>query len=307
MFFVTCHNIVFYLYKILWPAHLSPHYPYPKPLGFASPMVAIGVAGTVLLIAALLASWRKTRAAVAGWLFFFVAIFPAIGVIGFTVVVASDKFAYLPSVGLLVALAGLGAWLWDRWRGRARTGVRLAMLGVVVAMAAGESVGARTAIANWRDTFTLNEHMLALTPNAAWVHNCTAVNLIRKSRGKTDIDEAEAHLKRALEFDGNYNEAHNSLGVIYLSRREYEKAIAQFEAAIRAKRNYDAAIGNLGEAHNELGAHCLAQGRIDEAIRHLDTALKINPANAAARHNLDVARQAQARQAGRANGQQTRP
>ena len=35
-------------------------------------------------------------------------------VVGFTVVIASDKFAYLPSVGVLMVLAALLVWLWDR-------------------------------------------------------------------------------------------------------------------------------------------------------------------------------------------------
>ena len=108
---VLCHNIIFYLYKIIWPVNLSSHYAFPKPFGLTSPMVLAGVIGTCILIPVLLFSLRFTKAALTGWLIFFVAIFPTMGVIGFTNVIASDKFAYLPSVGLLMALTAFLIWL----------------------------------------------------------------------------------------------------------------------------------------------------------------------------------------------------
>ena len=49
---ILCHNIVFYLYKIVWPVRLSSHYPFPDPLAISHPMVVAGVGGTLALIAA---------------------------------------------------------------------------------------------------------------------------------------------------------------------------------------------------------------------------------------------------------------
>ena len=105
VFFTLCHNIIFYLYKIIWPVNLSSHYPFPDPLNLSQPMVLAGVIGTCILIPLLLISLRWTRAAFTGWLFFFVAILPTMQIIGFSNVIASDKFAYLPSFGLLMILA----------------------------------------------------------------------------------------------------------------------------------------------------------------------------------------------------------
>jgi len=73
---VLCHNIIFYLYKIIWPTNLTPHYPFPDPVSLSNGMVAAGVVGTVVLIAVLLISWRRTRVFVTGWLIFFMMIFP---------------------------------------------------------------------------------------------------------------------------------------------------------------------------------------------------------------------------------------
>ena len=254
---ILCHNVVFYLHKIILPVNLSPHYPYPDPVGLTQPAVAAGVMGTSLLVLALVVLlWKgvpnpmrrvwgpKTPAPLVGWLFFFIAILPAMGVVGFTVVVASDKFAYLPSAGLLIALAGLLAWLWDRPGGKLRVAARVSLAAAVVAIAAAEAAGVRATVAHWRDTDTLNAHMLALTPGAAWVHNCTAVNLIRHGR----FDEAEAHLHTAMRLKPEYAEPHNSMGYIYNVRGDVDGAIREYQQAVRLRSGYTDARRNLAQS-----------------------------------------------------------
>ena len=90
---------------------MTSYYAFPKPFGLSNTMVLVGVIGTCILISLLLISLRRTRAALTGWLIFFAAIFPTTGVIGFTDVVAYDKYAYLPSIGLLMILASFLLWL----------------------------------------------------------------------------------------------------------------------------------------------------------------------------------------------------
>lgn len=238
---VLCHNIVFYLHKMVWPADLSPHYPFPEPMGLSHPMVLAGVVGTVVLLAVLIVSFRRTPALLVGWLFFFVAIFPTMGVVGFTVVIASDKFAYLPSVGLLMLLAALLAWMWDRPRPSRKVFARAAIIVAGLVVAAGEAVAVRSTVAHWLDTDTLNQHMLTLAPESAWVHNCTAVNLIRTRRAGQAIE----HLTTALELKPDYHEAHNSIAVAYGITGRTDLAIAHLEKALQIKPSYTAARRNL--------------------------------------------------------------
>ncbi len=88
----VCHNVVFYPWKLIWPAELWPFYPYPPPMDLSVPVLRAGAVGTFLLSVGLLISWRWTRAALVGWMFFFVAVFPTLGVIGFNIIIASDKY-----------------------------------------------------------------------------------------------------------------------------------------------------------------------------------------------------------------------
>jgi len=256
---ILCHNIVFYLYKIVLPVNLSPHYPFPDPVGLSHPMVLTGVLGTLVLLVVLAVSFKYARGPLVGWLFFFVAILPTMGVIGFTVVVASDKFAYLPSVGLLMLVNALLVWLWSPWSARdPKTIAKISVAtGLILVLAAFEMLATRRTAAHWKDTDTLNAHMLSLSPNAAWVHNCTAVNLIRTGR----IGEAIEHLTRALELKGDYHEAHNSIAIAYEMTGRTDLAIRHLREAIKIKPSYGAARKNLAAILKRQAALKTAQTR----------------------------------------------
>lgn len=102
---ILCHNVMFYIYKLIWPIDLSSHYPTPQPFDLSNVLLIAMIVGTCGLVALLLFSLSKTRALFGGWLFFFVAIFPTFGVIGFSNTLVADKYIYFPALGLLLSLA----------------------------------------------------------------------------------------------------------------------------------------------------------------------------------------------------------
>lgn len=250
---VICHNIIFYLYKIVWPANLSSHYAYPQPLGLSSPMILAGVIGTCVLIPLLVVSLRWTRTILTGWLFFFIAIFPTMGVIGFTITIASNKFVYLPSVGLLMILVSLIIWFcgtaipaFKREQGGkpviALPQVRCIGAAMLVLILAGaEAVVTRRYLVHWRDTITLTKYMLTLTPDAAPVHYGLACVL--QKQGK--FNEAISHYQKALRGNPNNVEAHNNLGVILLSQGKLDEAAGHFRQAIQLKPDFAEVYNNL--------------------------------------------------------------
>jgi len=272
---ILCHNIVFYLYKIIWPIALSSHYGFPEPLGLSDPMVLAGVIGSFVLIVLLMISLRWTRGAFTGWLFFFIAILPTMQIIGFSSVIAADKFVYLPSVGLLMILVSFGIWFCGTdWSGKFVVR-RVAMIIIVLLLAGAELVATRHYLVHWRNTLSLCEHMLKLRPKAVIVHNMAGIEL--RSQGR--FEDAISHFRRALAIKPDYVRALGNLGVALESQGKVDEAISCYIRAIQIKPKSPLMYYDLGIAHESLG-------KIDEAIRYYRKALELKPDYYQAHNNL---------------------
>lgn len=270
-----CHNIVFYFYKMVWPVNLSSHYAFPVPFSLAHPVVLAGVIGTCILIPSLIISLRWTRAILMGWLFFFVAVLPTMQIVGFSNVIASDKFAYLPAMGVLLVLA---AFLGRFWKTEANAELlirRLVIIALVLVLAVAEAIAARRQLVYWRDTESYYKYMLTLTPNVASLHFNLAFALESQQR----LDEAEKHYRWAIQLDPNDPASYHNLACILQSQGRLEDAIEYYQQTLRLKpRNVN--------SYNNLSILLLTQGKLDEAVKLCYHALEIEPDYAPAHYNL---------------------
>jgi len=309
---ILCHNIIFYIYKILWPVNLSPHYGFPKTLGLSDPSVLAGVIGTCVLVALLAISMCWTRALLTGWLFFFLAILPTMQIVAFTNVIASDKFAYLPFVGLLMVLVSFVDWLSNkevlskflRWR--------VVAVMIILILAGAEAVATRRNLAHWRNTLGLFEYMLTLKPDASVLHHDIGLILQAEKRP----EEAISHFRQALQIQPDFAVAHNNLAVVLFSQGKCNEAISHYRQALQIKPDYPYAHFNLGnalqsqgnfeeaidhyrqalrlepeypEVYDSLGILSASQGKLEEAIGHFSRAIQIKPNHGPSHYNLGLA------------------
>ena len=295
---MICHLIVFYLGKIVWPANLTSVYPLPVPLSLANPMILLGVVGTVLLVAALLWSARRTRALVAGAAFSFIAILPTLGVVQYSWITASDKYVYLPVVGLLIVLAGGAGWIWRRVAtAQAARGV---VVVAVVGLAAAEVHATRDYLTQWRDSVTLGRRMVRLAPQTAQAHDNLGYALFVRG----EYAAAVPCFREALRLDPEYGPAAYDLGESLRMCGQLDAAVAQFQTvlatdpkdtytlyglgqALQAQGQWAAAqeryaqvvalVPDFAEAQAKLGTVLAALGRFDEATGCYQQALRLAP------------------------------
>jgi len=297
---IVCHNLVFYLSKMLWPVNLSRIYPFPRPLSLENPAILAGVILTPLLLVALVLSLRYTRSLLTGWLMFFVAIFPTLGVIGFTNVIAGDKYVYLPAFGLLLPLASGLTWLLAGEGGEAASlstsprrisasyagetrrrtfGLRAtAATGLVLVAVAAEAAATRSYLDQWRDTPSLLAHMLRHAPEEAGLH--FDLGFWRQSAGR--IEEAKRHYRDALQLDPHLPNAHINLGLLLADEGRHEEAIAHYREVLRINPRAVDALSNLALA-------LIALGRVQEAVRACEEAISYKANFAPAHNNLGMA------------------
>ncbi|MEK0083129.1 adenylate/guanylate cyclase domain-containing protein [Benzoatithermus flavus] len=98
----------------------------------------------------------------------------------------------------------------------------------------------------------------------------TRVNSRWSPTPKEDLDRAEALVAQVLARAPNHAMAHYVRGDILMARKDFDPAIAEYQAAIASNRDLAPAYGNIGRA-------LVRAGRAEEAFAPLETALRLSP------------------------------
>jgi tetratricopeptide (TPR) repeat protein len=308
-------SYVAYVADMLWPARLAVFYPFPLHVPLWQP-VAAGLAVLAVSILALRSIERRPYLAV-GWFWYLVTLTPVIGLVQVGSQARADRYTYIPTVGLSIALAW-GAAEFVRSRPRLRTAMAAAAVASCLACAA---LTWRQA-GFWQDTISLFRHSLSVTSGNFLGYNILGValrdrgrieeaitsyrealkihpqfeealvNLSRALSEQGRADEALTHVAAAAQIKPNDVEAQYNLGTELADRGRFAEAVEALQIAVRLKPDYAKAHANLGSALANLG-------RLDEAIAQFNEALRIDPGLADVRKNLEAARDLQRESGGK--------
>jgi tetratricopeptide (TPR) repeat protein len=259
-----------YVGKIVWPARLGVFYPHRESSLPMAQVVATGAALVLVTAAALRAARRAPYLAV-GWLWYLGTLLPVIGIVQVGTQAMADRYAYVPAIGLFVALSWGAAALAPR-RPLSRA-LAVAAAAALVALAVRTSQQVRV----WRNSLSLFASTIAAVPDS-WVAHYNLGNALMTS-GRTA--EAEAQFRETVRLQPSFARGHNNLGDALDALGRHEQAIAPYREAIRVNPD-------LAEAHNNLGTSLAALGRLEEAEASLREALKRQPEFVEAWFNLGV-------------------
>ncbi len=258
-----------YLFLTVWPSDLAVYYPFPR----------TGVPGWQLLCAIMLLAvitifaFRQARERpylLTGWLWFVGTLVPVIGLVQVGGAAMADRYYYVPSIGLFVALVfGLsdlaGAFRIHRAAMGALTVAALSILACLTAVQIGR----------WRNSETLFQHTLSVTRDNYEIENNLGGALLQQDRK----DDALQHFYRASELAPGAAYIRSNLGVTLARQGRMAEAVEQLNEAVRLNPN-------SSEAHNNLGLALLALGKAEESIPHFSAAIRLKPESAVARDNL---------------------
>ncbi|PYL59464.1 MAG: hypothetical protein DMF31_06675 [Verrucomicrobia bacterium] len=290
-----------YLLLTFWPNHLAVYYPL-APRGIPSWQI-VGAAFLLIGITAFCFIQRKIRPyLIVGWLWFLGTMVPVIGLVQVGGQTMADRYFYIPSIGLFIALVFGLAEIVTSWR--VAPSLCAAIAGAVLLVLA---TLANAQIQRWRDSFTLFEYTLAVTPpNVRIEHNLgVAFGAINR------FDEAAVHFEKALQIDPNFYDGLVAMSVTRAHQGRMPEAIEYFQAAIRLQPDTPKAHVQLAHAlweqnrdqealeemrralqsapgdpdiRGDFGLALAMVGRLPEAIEQLQEALRLN-ANSAENHN----------------------
>jgi tetratricopeptide (TPR) repeat protein len=250
-----------YLRKAFWPSDLAFFYPHPGSL----PLWQVAASAAILLAVSLLglAQARRRPHVLVGWLWYLGMLVPVIGLVQVGVQGMADRYTYLPLIGVTVALAWTGAELADRGRGWKRAVVAVALASLVASTAL-----ARRQVAYWQDSVATYERSLVVNERNPVAHNGLGGALY--DLGK--VEEALAHLKRAIELAPDFVDAHVNLGIVLVETGNPQQAVPHLE------RGLDLPEGRMLRVHSYLGTALRRTGHPYQAVGHLQSAVDLGGA-----------------------------
>ena len=290
-----------YLLLAVWPNDLAVYYPYTG--AAITVWQIIGAALVLIAMTAFCLFQRKIRPyLIVGWLWFVGTLVPVIGLVQVGGQTMADRYFYIPSIGLFIAIVfGLADFVERR---RVAPWLSAAIACVVVVVLAALT---NAQIHQWHDSITLFKHALAVTPPNVIVED----NLGLAMHKSGQLDEAVPHFEKALQMNPNDYTALLTMGITRFYQGRAQDAIEYGEAAIRSDADAPKAHNLLGmalakqnrneaafdevrraselapkdaEIRNNLGLALTRLGRFPEAIDQFHEAVRLNPANAAAAH-----------------------
>ena len=231
----------------------------------------IGAALLLIGITAFCLFQRKTRPyLIVGWLWFLGTLVPVIGLVQVGGQAMADRYFYVPSIGLFIAMVfGLADIAKRRhiapWIGAAIANVVLVVLATLT----------NAQIHRWSDSFTLFKHTLAVAPRNVAIENALGFALQRSGQ----LDEAAAHFEKAIQIEPDDQASQLYMGVARFYQGRVPEAIEHAQAAIRLQPD-------SAKAHNLLGMALAKQDRNEAALVELRRASELAPTDAEIRNDL---------------------
>jgi protein O-mannosyl-transferase len=297
------YSYALYIVKMFWPSHLAVFHPYPT----LNPWMVVAAGLALVAITAVVWRYRRNGPLAVGWAWYLVTLVPVIGIIQVSNQGWAERYAYLPYMGLFVAIVWTIAGVverfhWSRWA---------PATAAVVALLAYAWVS-HVQIGYWQNSYTLFEHANEVTSRNGVAE--TSLGILAYTAGH--LNEAEQHYRKAIEYMPYLGEARNNLQLVLMKEGRVEEAQ---EAAVDfcnytlrmnpddagcllgrgrfeyRKKQFDSALRDLAKAaelspsaktYTLLGEAYEAKGNAEEAKGSYQKALEIDPTFAEASSKL---------------------
>ncbi|HVW67276.1 MAG TPA: tetratricopeptide repeat protein [Candidatus Peribacteraceae bacterium] len=218
----------------------------------------------LLLIAAAVLLWKKLPLFSIGIAWFFVFILPTVlniqtDVQSSGLTFASDRYLYLPMIGLLIALIGIIRMIRHllddivaRWSTMIATAI---MLLIFIQLA-------RAQVATWSDAETLFKHAIAVSPTSVEAR----VTLAEALKQENKLQDAFAVLKDGLAFSDD-ERLHLEAGTLYAAAGDVGNALQEFTKAQSMDPQSSVAYDGLAALQENAGDTSQAKRLYEKAVQ----------------------------------------
>ena len=258
------------------PVNLSADYIFSYPAHFFEVHNIIAVIVVIGIIITSLVIYKKQKEISFGIWWFLVTLFPVYNLIEIFNPVA-DRYLYLPLVGFCLVLALLFTEVADQILGTNKKTATALKISLIVILLGTYSTITVARNTDWKDGLSLWTKTLQTTPGSAVAHG----NLGRAYLERDQLDKAIAEFEAALKIRPQSHKMYYNLGFAYEKKGLIKQAVNLYNETLRLKPDYV-------DAHFNLGNIYVRTGRLNDAVRAYQSVLEADPQDAEARNNLGV-------------------
>jgi protein O-mannosyl-transferase len=260
-------SYVMYLWKVVWPVHLSVFYaPQGSRLAMWQTVLCLAFLAAISILA-----WRERHSRphfLMGWLWFLGTMVPMIGIVQVGDQGMADRYAYLPYVGIFIAavwaLADLAQMrrIEPRWSAAAACAVLLAL-----------SFLTRMQLRNWQSSYALFTHSLQVTPDNYVGEDIVGTALLEeafRTTGQKCTAEALLHFQNAVRIYPKDTLGHIDIGFCRETQGNLQEAIKEYRTALQvtgSKFLRKRALINLAGVYRVLRQFALARNYYSECLQ----------------------------------------
>jgi protein O-mannosyl-transferase len=262
----SSYGLILYLWKMIVPLSLSCYYNYPVPVNGMYPFIIyIAPVIVIALLFLIYKSMRYGKDIFFGSAFFLITIALVLQILPVGGAIIADRYTYLPYIGLFFITARLfNNVLADKYEKLKNLKKPLIFVFTLFIIMCCYLSFERTKV--WRDG-------LSLWSDA--IEKKDVAPICYKSRGdayylKKQYDKALADYEMAISGNYKFMDVYFSKGATYYELHEYEKVIENLNLAIQINNNY-------ADAYNLRGMAYFNLAKYKEAIDDMNKLLEINP------------------------------
>jgi tetratricopeptide (TPR) repeat protein len=262
-------SVAVYLGKLVWPSRLAVIYPMPHYIPPATFFASLAILIFITVVAWL--TRKKEPFLLFGWLWFLGTLVPVIGLVKVGDAAMADRYMYIPSIGIFVAVA-FGAQRLSKQLPKLALPAAAGFIVVVLACVTERQ------LQFWRDDETLFKHALDVTTDNvdAMINYGYALEYVGKPM------EAMAQYQRAEQIAPDSYMACADLGNLDMHIGKPEDALKEYQHAVQINPKSRTLRDGLGSVLATLD-------RFEEATNEFHQAMQLDPDSAAPHLYLGIA------------------
>ncbi|MFT6922738.1 MAG: tetratricopeptide (TPR) repeat protein [Crocinitomicaceae bacterium] len=296
---MSSYNTIGYGLKAIVPINLSIFHPFPTTESTGMSVLYYGSIVLLICLLFFMYRWFKTsRVLFFGLSFYLITIGPVTQIIPFGKAISSERYTYVPYIGLCLLIALGIQKLLTKY---SQSSGRYVVIGMTTIWLGFLAIQSNIQSRVWQNSEVLWSSVIVNYPDSEWAYMSRGMHRLKLKDfdgAKQDLDvsisirplaqslyergylyeqegmrlEAFDMYFRSVKLEPSYAKSHLNLAVLYSQDQNSEKAFEHFKLAVKHDNSYSLAHFNLGISYK-------MNGNMEQSLKSFTRAIELEPNN----------------------------